>query len=168
MPSLKLRHASHVAILSKAFVSRQDPCLFSQFRYASYLASSPKKQNEARLARDRMKEATKPFFEEYDALLMPVSPTSTFPYDHTANQFDRVLVVDEQSVPYHSWLCWICFATVLHHPSVVVRCGTSASGLPIGLQIVGKWGSEEMLLDIGQQIEALCGGFREPEMAVLL
>jgi len=151
-----------------ALISRYSKTLFSQTRYAAYLASNGKELEDARLRRDRMKERSTAFFEEYDALLMPVSPTTAFPHAHGKNQFARPYLVDGKRVPYFSWLYWISFATLLHHPAVVVRVGTGAGGLPIGVQIVGRHGSEERLLDIAERLETLCGGFRAPEMEKMM
>jgi aspartyl-tRNA(Asn)/glutamyl-tRNA(Gln) amidotransferase subunit A len=39
-------------------------------------------------------------------------------------------------------------------PAVSVPCGLSTQQLPIGLQIVGPWGSDERTLSIGAALEA--------------
>lgn len=149
-------------------ISRRSKVLFSQTRYAAFLAGSEEELEEARRQRDRMKERSAAFFEDCDALLMPVSPTTAFPHAHGKNQFARPYLVDGRRVPYFSWLYWISFATLLHHPAVVVRVGTGAGGLPIGVQIVGRHGSEEKLLDIAERLETLCGGFSAPETEKLI
>ena len=41
------------------------------------------------------------------------------------------------------------------HPALSVPCGMSPDGLPIGLQIVGRWHSEAQLLAVAAAIEAL-------------
>ena len=148
-------------------ISRRSKVLFSKTRCAAYLASSEAELEEARLIRDRMKEMSVAFFKGYDALLMPISPTTAFPHALGKNQFARPYFVDGRRVPYLSWLYWISFATLLHHPAVVVRIGTGSGGLPIGVQIVGQHGSEEKLLDIAERLETLCGGFKAPELGDL-
>ena len=39
------------------------------------------------------------------------------------------------------------------HPAVSLPCGFSRSGLPIGLQIVGRWHEDDYLLDIAGRLE---------------
>lgn len=48
-------------------------------------------------------------------------------------------------------------------PSVVVRYGTSAEGLPLGLQIVGQPWREDQILAVAQHLEKT-GGWRPPGM----
>jgi len=40
------------------------------------------------------------------------------------------------------------------HPALSLPCGTSKSGLPIGLQLVGRWHEDAYLLDVARRIEA--------------
>lgn len=40
------------------------------------------------------------------------------------------------------------------HPALSMPCGFSARGLPIGLQLVGRWHEDRYLLDIAEQLEA--------------
>jgi len=48
------------------------------------------------------------------------------------------------------------------HPAVVLPCKLDRSGLPIGLQIVGKRWSEARLLAIAKALSAVTGDFRRP------
>ncbi|MBB3173924.1 aspartyl-tRNA(Asn)/glutamyl-tRNA(Gln) amidotransferase subunit A [Endobacter medicaginis] len=40
------------------------------------------------------------------------------------------------------------------HPALVVPCGFSPDGLPVGLQLVGRWHEEAALFSVGRSIEA--------------
>lgn len=40
------------------------------------------------------------------------------------------------------------------HPAVSLPCGTSNIGLPIGLQLVGRWHEDAYLLDVARRLEA--------------
>lgn len=40
------------------------------------------------------------------------------------------------------------------HPAMSLPCGTSKIGLPIGLQLVGRWHEDAYLLDVARRIEA--------------
>jgi Asp-tRNA(Asn)/Glu-tRNA(Gln) amidotransferase A subunit family amidase len=151
-----------------SWISRRSKALFGLMRYAAYFASSEAELEDARRIRDRMKERSDAFFGEYDALLMPISPSTAFPHAHGKNQFARPYFVDGRRVPYFSWLYWISFATLLHYPAVAVRAGMGSGGLPIGVQIVGRHGTEGKLLDIAERLETLRGGFAAPEMERLM
>jgi aspartyl-tRNA(Asn)/glutamyl-tRNA(Gln) amidotransferase subunit A len=43
------------------------------------------------------------------------------------------------------------------HPAISLPCGTSRIGLPIGLQLVGRWHEDAYLLDCAGRIEAISG-----------
>ena len=45
-------------------------------------------------------------------------------------------------------------------PSLVVPCGFSAEGLPIGLQVSSLKGNEELVFRVGARLEAALGGYR--------
>lgn len=46
-------------------------------------------------------------------------------------------------------------ANIAGNPSLALPCGKSSRGLPIGLQIVGPIGSDEMLLDLGKRFQSV-------------
>ena len=43
------------------------------------------------------------------------------------------------------------------HPAVSVPAGFSAQGLPVGLQLVGRWHADAMLLDLAETLETALG-----------
>ena len=47
-------------------------------------------------------------------------------------------------------------------PGVVVRAGSSAEGLPIGVQIVARPWREDVALAVAKRIETALGGFLPP------
>jgi amidase len=48
------------------------------------------------------------------------------------------------------------------HPAVVIPIGQTQSGLPIGLQIIGKRWREMELLSIAQSLDRVIGALRHP------
>jgi len=52
--------------------------------------------------------------------------------------------------------------SVLGWPVATVRCGTSPEGLPIGVQIAGAPGREDIVLAVAAHLESDLGGFRPP------
>jgi amidase len=49
-------------------------------------------------------------------------------------------------------------------PAAVVRCGTSASGLPIGVQIVARPWREDVALAVTSRLEEIFGGWQAPAL----
>lgn len=57
-------------------------------------------------------------------------------------------------------LPYIALANVFGLPSLVVPCGKSSSGLPIGLQVVSTVGNEDLVFKVGALLESHFGGYR--------
>jgi amidase len=49
-------------------------------------------------------------------------------------------------------------------PSVVIRCGTSPEGLPIGIQIIAKPWQDHVALALARKLEALLGPWETPQL----
>ncbi len=108
----------------------------------------------ARVQRQKQKDKLEAFFDEgYDAILMPVTPIAAFAHNQQGSFADRIIEVDGKSVPYGALLNWISLATSLHAPALAVQAGRTASGLPVGVQLVGRWNREDRLFDLAQTIE---------------
>ena len=88
------------------------------------------------------------FMEPYDVLLCPVSATPATRHDDP----------DGPDFTYtfaHNLTGW---------PGAVVRCGTSAEGLPIGVQIVARPWREDVALAVAQYLETNLGGWQSPSL----
>jgi len=63
-----------------------------------------------------------------------------------------------------SWTEWTGFSYPLNligQPECVVSCGFSATGLPIGIQIIGARGADGRVLSVAKEIESLIGRYCE-------
>lgn len=133
------------------------------FRLAN--TASYREVHVAAIARQKQKDALAVFFAEgYDAILMPITPVTAFPHNHEGRFASRTLNVDGKSEPYPSLLNWIALATSLHAPALAVQAGQTAGGMPVGVQLVGRWNDEAKLLDLGEALECELGGFRAPRL----
>ena len=112
--------------------------------------------------RSAIKSLMRDFFQSYDALIMPVSPTAAFPHNPSGNVLSRSLEVNGKKVPYASNLSWIALATMCHLPVVTIPVGRTSDGLPVGVQIVGAQGEDARILDIAEACESAFGGYRRP------
>lgn len=90
---------------------------------------------EAELKRTQLFLRVHEFFERYEFLVLPTAQVLPFPVDEPwVREIDGRPMAD-----YLEWMtsCWLI--TVTGHPAVSVPCGFSPEGLPIGVQIVGRF-----------------------------
>ena len=112
-----------------------------------------------------MKELLAEFFATgIDIILCPLSPVAAFKHSQALPPTERTLDVDDATVPYMSMLNWIAMATALHNPAMAVPAGQNASGLPIGVQLIGSWHQEYRLFDFAHVLEEELGGFAPPRL----
>ncbi|NNE95516.1 MAG: hypothetical protein HKN24_05755 [Acidimicrobiales bacterium] len=101
-------------------------------------------------------------FENYDAMIMPVAPTTAFAHNTEDEYIDRVVDVDGEERPYMDTLFWAGLATAPGLPSVAVPAG-AVDGLPVGVQIVGPKYGDFGLLDAARTICDVAGAaFQAP------
>ncbi|WP_123024640.1 amidase [Mycolicibacterium stellerae] len=112
--------------------------------------------------REQLRALMAEFFVGVDALLMPVAMVPAIPHDHSEPFPERVIGVDGEMRPYTDLMAWIALATLTHLPATVVPIGRTASGLPVGIQIVGPYLEDRTTLAVGRLVEGLLGGFVAP------
>jgi aspartyl-tRNA(Asn)/glutamyl-tRNA(Gln) amidotransferase subunit A len=84
-------------------------------------------------------------FESYDLLIGPVAPTAAFKLGENTDDPLKMYLADIMTVP----------ASLAGLPAVSVPVGKTDSGLPIGLQIIGKQRSDAAVLALAKHIEEL-------------
>ncbi len=89
------------------------------------------------------------FFEQHDALLLPAAQVP--PFDSSV---DWIREINGQPMAtYIDWMTLCCAISVTGLPAISVPAGFTASGLPVGLQIVGKPRGDFELLQIAHAFE---------------
>ena len=101
------------------------------------------------------------FFEEWDVLLCPISPTPAFPQDQSPIA-ERTLDIDGARRPYFEQLFWAGLATVSYLPSTVFPTGLSEGGLPIGIQAIGPEYGDRTTIEVARLFAEEIGGFQPP------
>jgi amidase len=99
-------------------------------------------------ALDRFRERMFAFLQDYDAIISPVYPQAALPHGSS---------IEERTFQGFSY-------TMTHNltgwPAGVVRCGQTAAGLPIGVQIAAHPWREDVVLRIAAQLESAFGGWQ--------
>lgn len=102
--------------------------------------------------RDKIMRQCETFLGEYDAWLMPVMPDAAF---IRQKQTDP-LMVDGTPHPYFfAGTAYNFLANLTGQPSIVLPCGFSKEGLPIGLQLTGRRWGDARLLGVAKALEKL-------------
>jgi amidase len=102
------------------------------------------------------------FMEKYEYLILPV--TQVLPFDVNTpypTQIDGV-----KMLTYLDWMRSSYYISVVGNPAISVPCAFSESGLPIGIQIVGRHHADLSVLQMGFAFEqATHIGNQRPEIA---
>jgi aspartyl-tRNA(Asn)/glutamyl-tRNA(Gln) amidotransferase subunit A len=91
-------------------------------------------------------------FESVDVLVAPTSPTPAFALGERVHDPVSMYLSDVYTVPVN----------LAGLPALSVPCGLSASGLPVGLQIVADKFREPVMFRVARAYERASGGFPAP------
>jgi Asp-tRNA(Asn)/Glu-tRNA(Gln) amidotransferase A subunit family amidase len=93
---------------------------------------------------------------ERRVLICPVAAVPAFLHG------ERRWTIDGRTVSYLDAMRYTQWFNVLGNPAVVVPVWHSASGLPIGVQVVGRPLDDRLVLAVARSIEQRCGGYLPP------
>jgi amidase len=125
------------------------------------LNPSLKRYFEALTERDQFITQLDAALEPWDVWLTPVAATVAF----THRPAWSAIEIDGKSYPHAvANGAYTMPFNLSGHPAVVIPIGQTQSGLPIGMQIVGKRWHEIELLAIAQQLDDVVGDFRQPSL----
>ncbi|MBA4179858.1 MAG: amidase [Anaerolinea sp.] len=123
------------------------------------LALTGEQVGEGERLRQELFARTHAFFERHEFLVCAVSQVPPFPIEQPyVTEIDGV-----RMETYLDWMksCYLISAT--GHPAISVPGGFTPEGLPVGIQIVGRYRDEFGLLQIAHAFEAATGwGSRRP------
>ena len=95
------------------------------------------------------------FLQNYDVLITPSVQVPPFAAEM---RYPRRINGETMS-DYLEWMTLPSIITTTNHPAVSVPIGFTASGLPVGIQIIGRFRSESRLLEIAKRIEDRIGSW---------
>jgi Asp-tRNA(Asn)/Glu-tRNA(Gln) amidotransferase A subunit family amidase len=99
-------------------------------------------------ARDRMRAGLLRQMKEHQILLTPPCTITAFPHGFREGLFQATMNAT--------------FANLLGLPALIIPFAVSSSGLPVGIQLVGRPWEEELLLDTAARLEEVRGPFPSP------
>ena len=101
------------------------------------------------------------FMERYEFIIAPVNQVVPFPVE-------QPYPTEIEGVAMESYLDWMrscSWITVTGHPAISVPCGFTAGGLPVGVQIIGRYRDERGLLQFARAFEQRTqAGLRRPPL----
>jgi amidase len=110
----------------------------------------------------RMWDQSRQFFEKYDYFVLPV--TQVAPFDVTVPYPTQI--AGTRMTSYIDWMRSCSYITFMANPAMSVPGGFTATGLPVGVQIVGRHRDEWSVLQLAHAFEqATHHGKRRPSIA---
>ncbi|HET8562119.1 MAG TPA: amidase [Marmoricola sp.] len=104
--------------------------------------------------RTTLSERMREFFADHDVLVLPTSQVPPFPVEEEY----PTTINGRPMATYLDWMRSAYFITVTGCPAISLPAGTTAGGLPVGIQVVGPFGSDRRLLEIAAAFEAARSG----------
>jgi amidase len=161
LPPAAIRRMERMRPMARFAMRRGADPLSSAAMALAYTASH-RDWMAADAVRARLRHEIGAAFETFDAILAPIAPVAAFPHDHAPFEKRKLKLSDGSKVPYPRMLSWIALATALHLPATAIPAGRTASGLPVGAQLIGPIGGDAKTLAIAQAIDEAIRGFEPP------
>ena len=118
-------------------------------------------------ARTRLFRQVQSWFETCDIVAMPTLSRAALPIDQ---DFFGPIEIDGEAVPNlrGAWYPYTMPFNLTGNPAVSLPCGFDSAGLPIGIQLVGRCGADELLLRVAAAFErAMPWAGRRPRLPEL-
>jgi amidase len=119
------------------------------------------------VARAEIRREWARFHQRYDALLCPVAPTAALPTEPGVDLTERTMPIDGEARPAIEAIRWCGIVGVASLPSTVTPVGVTATGLPVGIQVVGPYYEDRTALDVARRIDGVLRAYRVPPLAII-
>jgi amidase len=97
------------------------------------------------------------FMQKYEFLICPVSQLPPF-------DINQPYITEINGQPFETYIDWMrsCYyISMTGHPAISLPCGFTPEGLPVGIQIVGRYRDEFGVLQLAHAIEQATGFWRQ-------
>jgi amidase len=132
-------------------VHKVKPTLAENIRFG--LSLTPERIGRALALRGAMFTRMRELLVRYDAFAAPVTQVAPFSVD---DEYPRSIAGVEMG-SYLEWFRSCSRITVTSHPAIAVPAGFTDDGLPIGLQLVGRYRAEAELLRLAEAFTEATG-----------
>jgi aspartyl-tRNA(Asn)/glutamyl-tRNA(Gln) amidotransferase subunit A len=107
---------------------------------------------EAHFARTALFTKVQEILSRYDVIASPTLSAPALPVG--LDPLGRIEIAGKDAGTIRgAWYPYTYPFNLTGHPALSMPCGRSASGLPIGLQLVGRWHEDAYLLSVAETIE---------------
>ena len=108
------------------------------------------------------------FFSDVDVLLCPVTPVPAFRHVRSADgpNWMHATLADHGDRPYMDLVGWTALIGSAYLPATVPPVGRTASGLPVGVQVVAPYLHDRTSLAFARAMAGVLGGYEPPPAAV--
>jgi len=113
------------------------------------LALDGSKIARAELLRTELYQRLRAFLERYEYLLAPVNQLPPFPVD---TEYPTE-IAGVRMTNYLDWMKSCYFITITSHPAISVPAGFTPAGLPVGLQVIGRFRDDFGVLQLAHAFE---------------
>ena len=108
---------------------------------------------DAIAAQGRIFQLAADFMSDYDLLICPAASVLPFPVEERYVGYRSGLPPSE----YYRWLSIAAAVSVTTLPVITVPCGRTETGLPVGIQLIGRPHGEPQLFSLASHVEHLLG-----------
>ncbi|MEM9243153.1 MAG: amidase [Pseudomonadota bacterium] len=127
------------------------------------LSSSYRHWLMATRSQNKLRQAFRSLFHNFDVVICPVTPTPAYPHNHS-NPGNRQIEIDGSLYPYSDQFSWVSIATLFGLPATVVPIDYTENGLPIGIQVIGDYLEDYTTIEFASLLEQAFGGFSIPPL----
>ena len=120
-----------------------------QWNVEEGLRLTPEKVARATGLRSQLYQRMRAFLEQYDFLVCPVNQLAPYSVDI---EWPRE-IAGTQLDNYLDWMKSCYYITITSHPAISVPAGFTPDGLPVGLQIVGRYRDDFGVLQLAHAFE---------------
>ena len=120
------------------------------------LKLTPEKIARAASLRSELFDRMRSFLENYEFLLCPVNQLPPYPVEVERPRE----IAGVKMGNYLDWMKSCYYITITSHPALSVPAGFTPEGLPVGLQIVGRYRDDFGVLQLAHAFEAATGTWR--------
>ena len=118
----------------------------------------------ANARRAKMQYQLEQFFEQFDVLLCPVTPTTAPVHNNKGQLEERKIIINGQKRPYVDQFPWIALATMAGLPATSAPVGISSNGLPVNMQIIGPYLEDYTPIKFAELLAVAHDGIQYPDM----